>query len=195
MTNRYTPLKERAVEAGVSLGLAELMYDVARDAEEHGWRAELKEWAGDEDAMISLALNQPEKMAGACELLFATDGLEYMEGLRDTGITEEKRWELHNWIFGIEDEDELTVHDVEPDFDARKTALAISILRKAALREDSPSGHVCRQFLKACEVKAEIDFADLEFLDTEDSCALLIVFQGLLFDPGKTMPLLAPSNP
>ena len=195
MTNRYTPLKERAVEAGVSLRLAQLMYDVARDAEEHGWRAELKEWAGDEEAMISLALNQPEKMARACELLFATDGLEYMEGLRDTGITEEKHWELHNWIFGIKDEDELTVYDVEPDFDARKTALAIAILRKAALRQDSPSGHLCRQFLKACEVKAEIDFADLEFLDTEDSCALLVVFQGLLFDPEKTMPLLTLSNP
>ena len=195
MTNRYKRIEERAIKAGVSRELAHLMYNVARDAEEHAWRAELKEWAGDMEAMISLALNQPEKMAGACELLFATDGLEYMEGLRDTGIGEEKRWELHNWIFGIEDEDELTVYDAEPDFNARKTALAIAILRKAALRQDSPSGHVCRQFLKACEVKAEIDFADLEFLDTEDSCALLIVFQGLLFDPEKTMPLLTPSNP
>lgn len=96
----YKSFEQRAIAAGVSRELAHLMYNVVRDADQHGWMSSLVEWVADEDAMISRALKQPEKMAEACELLFATDGLMYDEGQVDTGISDDKRRQIEGWIFG-----------------------------------------------------------------------------------------------
>jgi hypothetical protein len=188
--NEWKPLEEKAIQAGISRELAALIYNVARDADGHDWRADLKEWIGDDEATIRRALEHPEKMKQACELLLATDGLTYDEGQLFAGISDGKRTELESWILGIEDEDENSIYGEEPEpFNPKKMAIAIAILQRTAKR-DSGSGHVCRQFFKACEQKAEIDFADLELLDTEDSFAMMMVFQGLLFDSEKTLPLL-----
>ena len=81
--NDYKPLEERAIKAGVSRELAHLMYNVARDAEEHGWKEELKDWTGAWDDMISLALKSPERMEAVCNYHFATDGGSYREGLEN----------------------------------------------------------------------------------------------------------------
>ena len=97
-----TPYKEfelRAVEAGVSAELAHAMYNVVRDAEQHDWMPILRDWTGDEDAMITRALNHPVIMSEACELLFASDGLMYDEGQINAGISDLKREELEAWIF------------------------------------------------------------------------------------------------
>lgn len=97
-----TPYKEfelRAVEAGVSAGLAHSMYNVVRDSQEHDWMQPLKDWTGDEDAMIARALRNPTIMAESCTLLFATDGLMYDEGQVHAGISDLRRRELEAWIF------------------------------------------------------------------------------------------------
>ena len=96
---KYIVIKTRAIEAGVSPELASLMYDVVRDADQHGWMPPLVKWAEDEDLMISRAISQPEKMAEACELLLATDGLMFDEGQTLAGISDEKRREIEGWIF------------------------------------------------------------------------------------------------
>jgi hypothetical protein len=100
--NVQTPYKEferRAIEAGVNAELAHSMYNVVRDAEEHGWMPPLKEWTGDEEAMIARAIAEPAEMAEACELLFVTDGLMHDQGQRDAGISDAKRREIEHWIF------------------------------------------------------------------------------------------------
>lgn len=95
----YKEFKQRAIEAGVGSELAHAMYNVVRDANEHGWMEPLKEWIDDEEAMISRAIKNPEKMAEACELLFASNGLMYDEGQLNAGISDEKRREIEAYIF------------------------------------------------------------------------------------------------
>ncbi len=97
-----TPYKEfeaRAIEAGVSAELAHAMYNVVRDAQEHDWMPLIQDWTGNEDALIALALKEPETMTEACLLLFASDGLMYDQGQRDAGISDARRSQLEAWIF------------------------------------------------------------------------------------------------
>ena len=193
--NDYKPLEQRAIEAGVSRELAHLMYNVARDAEGHGWSEELKDWAGDWNKMISLALAEPEKMKDVCSLLFASAGLDYMEGLKDIGFSKEKSWKLLAWIlpedYEADEDEEINICDPEPEkFDPEKMAYAISLLQKDSLHKTSSSAHVCRQFLEACQVKAEIDFADLDCLDWEERFAVSMIFQGMLWYPEETVALV-----
>lgn len=101
MSTLYKDFERRAIEAKVSEELAHAMYNVVRDSQEHDWMPQLKEWAQDEEKMISRALECPEKMAAACELLFVSDGLTYDEGQINAGISDEKRLELETWIFGL----------------------------------------------------------------------------------------------
>ena len=100
LSTPYKSFEHRAIAANVSAELAHAMYNVVRDAQEHDWMTPLKEWAGDEKAMISRALESPEKMAAACELLMATDGLMYDEGQLNAGIADESRRKIEAWIFG-----------------------------------------------------------------------------------------------
>lgn len=100
LVTSYKSFEHRAIAANVSAVLAHAMYNVVRDAQEHDWMTPLKEWAGDEKAMISRALECPEKMAAACELLMASDGLMYDEGQIDAGISDENRRQIEAWIFG-----------------------------------------------------------------------------------------------
>ena len=99
ISTEYKEFKQRAIEAGVKAELAQLMYDVVRDSDQHGWMPLLRDWTANEEKMIALALEQPEEMAEACELLFATDGLMYDEGQVNAGISDEKRIEIEKWIF------------------------------------------------------------------------------------------------
>ena len=101
MSTFHKEFERRAIEAKVSEELSHAMYNVVRDAQQHRWMAPLQEWASDEEAMISRALENPEKMADACELLFASDGLMYDEGQVNAGISDEKRREIEAWIFGL----------------------------------------------------------------------------------------------
>ena len=194
----YKEFRERVIQAGVAPELAQLMYDVVRDCDQHGWMPTLQEWTADREKLIALALEQPQQMSEACELLFATDGLTFDEGQLYAEITDKKRCEIEGWIFGREvdyheveedEEEELTVYGDEPVFEPEKVALAISILR-IYTKYDTSSGEICRQFLKACEMKTEIDFNDFSFLDTETMFAAMLVLQGILFHPEETFPLL-----
>ncbi len=97
----YKTFERRAIEAQVSPELAHAMYNVVRDAQEHGWMPPLQKWAGDEQAMISRARENPDKMAAACELLMASDGLMYDEGQVNAGISDETRRQIEAWIFGF----------------------------------------------------------------------------------------------
>lgn len=101
LSTSYKSFEHRAIAANVSAELAHAMYNVVRDAQEHDWMTPLKEWASDEKAMISRALESPEKMAAACELLMASDGLMYDEGQINAGITGENRRKIEAWIFGL----------------------------------------------------------------------------------------------
>lgn len=100
LTTIYKDFERRSIEANVSKELAHAMYNVVRDAQEHGWMPSLKDWASDENAMISRALESPKKMAAACELLLASDGLMYDEGQTIAGISDESRRQIETWIFG-----------------------------------------------------------------------------------------------
>ncbi len=95
----YKAFEARALEAGVSPELAQAMYDVVRDAEQHDWMPLIRDWTGNEEAMIALALQEPEMMAEACLLLFSSDGLMYDEGQRNAGISDARRSEIEAWIF------------------------------------------------------------------------------------------------
>lgn len=132
-------------------------------------------------------------MKAACELLFYTDGFDYMEGLSNLDFTHEKEWEIRNWIQGIEVEDAENFYDEESIYNERKMAAAICVLRDFAIHplHDHPTNYICRQFLAACEMKTEIDFADFEAFDTESQAAAYMVFQGILFHPERTSALLS----
>ena len=101
LSTSYKSFEHRAIAANVSAELAHAMYNVVRDAQEHDWMPPLKAWTSDEKAMISRALESPEKMAAACELLMASDGLMYDEGQLNAGISDESRREIEAWIFGL----------------------------------------------------------------------------------------------
>lgn len=95
----YKAFERRAIEAGVSAELAHTMYHVVRDCQEHDWMKPLREWIGDGSPLIPRALENPEKMAEACLLLFSSDGLMYDEGQINAGISDAKRREIEAYIF------------------------------------------------------------------------------------------------
>jgi hypothetical protein len=101
LSTSYKSFEHRAIAANVSAELAHAMYNVVRDAQEHGWMPPLKAWASDEKAMISRALESPKEMAAACELLMASDGLMYDEGQINAGISDQRRRAIEAWIFGL----------------------------------------------------------------------------------------------
>lgn len=187
--NQYKQLEERATEAGVSPELAHLMYNVARDAEEHGWMPQLKEWAGDGDAMISRARRKPEKMAEACELLLATDGLTFDEGQEIAEISDEKRSELESWIFAGVLVQGMAKCEAVPAFDIAQMTFAVKTLRDAA-RHQTGAGAFCGQFFAACMGKVEIDLSEVSRLDLENAAAAATVFSGLAYHCGETRNLI-----
>lgn len=187
--NQYKPIEERATDAGVSRELAHLMYNVVRGADQHGWMSSLVEWVADEEAMISRALKNPEKMAEACELLFATDGLMYDEGQVDAGISDEKRREIEGWIFTGVLAQGMTKCKEIPAFGILEMMSAIGKLREAA-RHQTGAGSFCEQFLAACLGKVEIDLSEVSRLDLENSAAAMIVFSGLAYHCGETRNLI-----
>ena len=95
----YKEFERLAVEAGASAELAHAMYNVVRDSQEHDWMKPVREWVGDGSPLIARALDNPQKMAEACLLLFASDGLMYDEGQLNAGISDAKRREIEAYIF------------------------------------------------------------------------------------------------
>lgn len=187
--NQYKPLEERAIEAGVSRELAHLMYNVARDADQHGWMPQLVEWVASEDAMISRALRNPEKMTEACEMLFATDGLMYDEGQVNAGISDEKRSELEGWIFAGVLAQGMEKCEKVPAFDTPAMTSAVRTLREAA-RHQTGAGAFCGRFLEACLGEVEIDLSEVTRLDLENAAAAVTVFSGLAYHCGETRNLI-----
>ena len=58
-----------------------------------------REWAADHAALAQDALEQPEVMQDACELLVASDGLLDDDGQRAAGISDARSRELERFIF------------------------------------------------------------------------------------------------
>jgi len=80
--NEWKALEEKAIQAGISRELAALIYNVARDADGHGWSKDLKDWIEDEEELVSLALEKPEAMDAVCSYHLAGDGGNYEAGLQ-----------------------------------------------------------------------------------------------------------------
>lgn len=186
----HVGFRERACAAGIETELAQVMYDVVRDAQEHDWISRLKIWAGDTEAMMHRALQEPVKMAEACELLFVTDGLMHDEGQKQVGISDQKRREIEGWIFKeISPLSELFESPLAPAFDKKKMACAIKTLQSAA-RHQTGAGAFCGQLLAACLGKVEIDLSEVARLDQENASAAVSVFEGLAFHCGETRNLI-----